>query len=138
MSVVEITIVNQGGELARVAALLDQLGTERHLAPEMVADMHIALDEVLTNITKYAYTDDAEHKIHIRFRILDNVLEAEIEDDGAPFNPLVVSAPDVSAPLRERQVGGVGMHFVRCLLDEVIYKHVDGRNRLVLKKRCKN
>jgi anti-sigma regulatory factor (Ser/Thr protein kinase) len=137
MNVVEITIVNQGSEIARVAALLDQLGTERHLVPEMVADMHIALDEVLTNITKYAYTDNAEHKIHIRFRVLDNVLEAVIEDDGAPFDPLVVPAPDVSAPLRERQVGGVGIHFVRCLVDEVTYKHVCGRNRLVLKKRCR-
>jgi anti-sigma regulatory factor (Ser/Thr protein kinase) len=137
MNVVEITIVNQGSEIARVAALLDQLGTERHLVPEMVADMHIALDEVLTNITKYAYTDNAEHKIHIRFRVLDNVLEAVIEDDGAPFDPLVVPAPDVSAPLRERQVGGVGIHFVRCLVDEVTYKHVGGRNRLVLKKRCR-
>ena len=137
MSVLKITIVNQGSELARVSALLDQLGTERHLAPEMVADMQVALDEVLTNITKYAYTDNAEHRVHIRFRVLDNVLEAVIEDDGTPFDPLVVPAPDVSAQLRARQVGGVGIHFVRSLVDEVTYKHVGGRNRLVLKKRCR-
>ena len=43
------------------------------------------MDEVLTNITKYAYTDNAEHEIHIRFRVLDNVLEAMIEDDGKPL-----------------------------------------------------
>ena len=134
---IEITIVNQGSELARVVGLLDRLGAERHLAPEMVADMQVALDEVLTNIMKYAYTDNAEHKIHICFRELDNVLEAVIEDDGAPFNPLAIPAPDVSAPLHERRVGGVGTHFVRNLMDEVTYDRVGERNRLVLRKRFK-
>jgi len=134
---IDIIIVNQGSELARVAKLLDRLGAERHLAPEMVADMQVALDEVLTNIMKYAYTDNAEHKIHICLRVLDNFLEAAIEDDGAPFDPLAIPAPDLSAPLHERRVGGVGIHFVRNLLDEVIYDRAGERNRLVLRKRFK-
>jgi serine/threonine-protein kinase RsbW len=134
---VEITIVNRGSEIARVAGLLDQLGAEHHFAPEMVADIQIALDEVLTNVAKYAYTDNAEHKIHIGFRVIDNVLEAVIEDDGAPFNPLAIPAPDVGAPLHERRVGGVGIHFVRNLMDTVVYDRVGERNRLVLRKRFK-
>jgi anti-sigma regulatory factor (Ser/Thr protein kinase) len=134
---IEITIVNQGSELARVAGLLDRLGAERHLAPEIVADMQVAMDEVLTNITKYAYGDKAEHKIHICLRVLDNVLEAVIEDGGAPFDPLAISAPAVSAPLHQRRVGGIGIHFVRNLLDEVTYTRIGGRNRLVLRKRFK-
>ena len=137
MSITEITIVNQVSELARVAGILDRLGAERHLVPEMVADMQIALDEVLTNIIKYAYTDNAEHKIQICLRVIDNVLEAVIEDDGAPFDPLAIRAPDVSAPLHERRVGGVGIHFVRHLMDEVIYERAGERNRLVLRKRFK-
>jgi serine/threonine-protein kinase RsbW len=134
---IEITIVNQGSELPRVAGLLDRLGAERHVAPEVVADMQVALDEVLTNITEYAYTDDAEHKIHIRFEVLDNVLEVVIEDDGVPFNPLAIPAPDVGMPLRKRRVGGVGIHFVRNLMDEVVYYRAGERNRLVLTKRLK-
>ena len=134
---IEITIVNQGGEFARVAGLLDRLGAEHRLAPEVLADMQVALDEVLTNIANYAYTDAAEHEIHIRFEVLDNVLEVVIEDDGVPFNPLAIAAPDVSAPLRERRVGGVGIHFVRGLMDEVVYDRTAERNRLVLTKRLK-
>jgi len=137
VSAIDITIVNQGGQLARVAGLLDRLGAEHHLAPEVLADMQVALDEVLTNITDYAYTDQAEHEIHIRLQVLDNVLEAVIEDDGAPFNPLAIPAPDVSTPLRERRVGGVGIHFVRSLMDEVAYDRAGERNRLVLRKRFK-
>jgi serine/threonine-protein kinase RsbW len=134
---IAITIVNRRAEFARVAGVLDRLGAERHLAPDMVADMQVALDEVLTNITEYAYTDNAEHKIHICFRLRDNVLEAVIEDDGAPFDPLAIPAPDVSAPLHQRRVGGVGIHFVRNLMDEVVYDRVGDRNRLVLRKRFK-
>ena len=134
---IEITVVNQGSELARVAGFLDRLGAERQLAPEVVADMQVALDEVLTNITKYAYTDNAEHKIHICIRVLDDVLEAVIEDDGVPFNPLAIPAPDVSTPLRERRVGGVGIHFVRSLMDGVAYDRAGERNRIVLTKRLK-
>ena len=134
---VEITIVNQGSEIARVAGLLDRLGAERHLATEIVSDMQIALDEVLSNITKYAFTDDAEHEIHIGFQVFNDVLEAAIEDDGAPFDPLALPAPDLSAALPERRLGGVGIHFVRSLMDEVAYERAGERNRLVLRKRFK-
>ena len=134
---IEITIVNQGGELARVAGLLDRLAAEHHLAPEVLADMQVALDEVLTNITNYAYTDDAEHEIRIRFKVSGDMLEAVIEDDGASFDPLAIPAPGVSAPLRERRVGGVGIHFVRSLMDHVAYVRAGERNRLVLRKRFK-
>ena len=134
---IEITIVNQGSELVRAASCLDRLGTEHHLAPGIVADMQVALDEVLTNIIKYAYTDNAEHKIQIRLRVIDGVLDAAIEDDGAPFDPLAIPAPDVSAPLHERRVGGAGIHFVRKLMDEVTYERAGERNRLVLRKRFK-
>ncbi len=135
MSITEITIANRGSELLRAADCLDRLGAERNLAPEMVADMHVALDEILTNIIKYAYTDNAEHKIRICLRVIDNVLEAVIEDDGAPFDPLAIRAPDVSAPLNKRRVGGIGIHFVRNLMDEVTYERAGEHNRLVLRKR---
>jgi phosphoserine phosphatase RsbU/P len=131
---IEISIANRARELPRVAQLLDRLGADCHLGPEPIADMQVALDEILTNVTKYAYADDAEHRIQIRLRVLDGVLEATIEDDGAPFDTLAIPAPDVSAPLHERRVGGVGIHFVRSLMDDVTYDRVGGRNRLVLRK----
>jgi len=134
VSAIDITIVNQGGELARVAGLLDRLGAEHHLAPEVLADMRIALDEVVTNIFKYAYTDNAEHAIHIRSQVQNDVLETVIEDDGIAYNPLTSPAPDLGAPLHARRVGGLGVHFVKNLMNEVEYERVGNRNCLVLRK----
>lgn len=133
----EISILNRGSEVARVAILLDQLGAAHHLAPEVLADMQVALDEVLKNLIDYAYPDDAAHEILLRFEVSDNVLEAVIEDDGVPFDPLSSPKPDLRTPLRERQPGGLGLHFVRNLMSEVIYDRVGNRNRLVLRKRLK-
>lgn len=130
----ETTIVNRPGEVARVAALFDRFGAEHHLAPDVLADMQVALDEVLTNIISYAYNDNSEHEIRICFQASDDVLEAVIEDNGAPFDPLTSPAPELRVLLHERRVGGVGLHFVRNLMSEVIYDRVGNRNRLVLRK----
>lgn len=131
----ETTIVNLPSEVARVADLLDRLGVEHQIAPDVLADMQVALDEVLTNIISYAYKDKAEHEIRICFQVSDDMLEAVIEDDGVPFDPLTGPAPELRAPLHERGVGGVGLHFIRNLMSEVTYDRVGERNRLVLRKR---
>ena len=135
MSEIDASIRNRREELKRVRDAVDRLGEECRLAAGIVEDMQVALDEVLTNILNYAYTDDGEHKIRIRLRVVDGALEATVEDDGKPFNPLQIAPPDTRAPLRERKVGGVGVHFVRNLMNEVTYDRADGCNRLVLKRK---
>ena len=135
MSAVAITITNAASELARVSALAGQFAAANRLSSDVVADLHVALDEVLTNIIKYGYTDSRAHEISIQLSIEDGVLVAEIEDDGRPFDPLILPEPDLKAPLRERRVGGVGIHFVRKLMNDVSYRRMADRNRLVFKRR---
>ena len=135
VSAVSITIVNAVSELARVSALADEFAAANHLSSEAAADLHVVLDEVLTNIIKYGYTDDRAHDINIELWLEDGVLVAQILDDGRPFDPLTSPEPDVTAPLQERRVGGMGIHFVRKLMHEVNYRRVADRNRLVLKRR---
>jgi serine/threonine-protein kinase RsbW len=137
VNALDITIVNRVSEFARVADGLDRLGVDQHFAPDLLADMQVAMDEVLTNITSYAYADDAPHEIHVHLEVRDDRLEAVIEDDGVPFDPLTARTPDVSAPLHERRLGGVGIHFVTNLMDDVAYRRIGDRNRLVLTKRLK-
>lgn len=135
MSEAQAIIRNRREDLTRVRLAVDQLAGECRLAAEVVGDMQVALDEILTNIVDYGYHDGAEHEIRIFLRVVDNVFEATIEDDGMPFNPLSVAAPNTSAPLRERRIGGVGVHFVKNLMSEVRYDRIGDRNRLVLKKK---
>ena len=131
---IEMVIVSRPEELARVTARLDDLAARRGLPPDAVADMNVALDEVLTNVLSHAYEDAGTHEVRIALAVYPDALEAEVEDDGRPFDPLTVASPDRTAPLAERQLGGLGIHFVRNLLSGLAYQRVGDRNRLVLTK----
>lgn len=131
---IEMVIANRPEEVARVAACLGELAARRGLPADAVADMNVALDEILANVLRHAYDDAATHEIRVSFAVYPDALEAEVEDDGRPFDPLTVPPPDRSASLAERDVGGLGIHFVRSLLSGVAYRRVGERNRLVLTK----
>ena len=133
MSTIETSILNKIRDLSRMPELVAQLAEEHGLSDETVFGMNVALDEMLSNIVKYGYTDDAIHEIHIRLSVNGQVLVAEIEDDGQPFDPCAAAPVDVDAPMEERKVGGLGIHIVRQLMTEVGYARVNGRNRLVMK-----
>lgn len=132
-SAVETSILNKIRDLARMPELVEKFAAECRLSPNVVFGLNVALDEMLSNIIKYGYTDDAIHEIHIRLSVAGPLLVAEIEDDGQPFDPCGASAVDVNAPLEERKVGGLGIHIVRTLMSEVDYARIAGRNRLVMK-----
>lgn len=135
MSQIETTIRNRREELRKVIEAVDRIAAEHHLDADVVGDMQVALDEVLKNIVDYGYTDDAEHEIRMRLRVVDSAIEATIEDDGVPFNPLESAVPDTRAPLRERRIGGIGLHIVKNLMSEVSYNRIAGHNQLVLRKK---
>lgn len=130
----ETTILNRREEFVQVVDAVDKFARQHHLAADIVSDVQIALDEVLTNIVDYGYADEAKHEIRVCLRVVHGVLEITVEDDGVPFNPLESAEPDTSASLQERKIGGVGLHFVKNLMDEVGYDRVGDRNRLFLKK----
>lgn len=118
--------------MPRIARLLDRVGREFSLPPAVLTDLRIAMDEVITNILTYAWTDDREHEITVECRMNAGRLETTIEDDGVAFDPLLAPAPDVRAPIATREVGGLGVHFVKKLIRDVAYERVGGRNRLTL------
>ena len=134
MTTVETTIAIRRGDLARVRQIVEDLAAAHHLARDAVADIQVALDEVLTNIMSYGYDDNDVHEIRIRLSLDKQVIEVEVEDDGQPFDPTTVPPPDLHASLRDHPIGGVGMHFVRNLMSEVTYTRARGHNRLLLRK----
>jgi len=120
--------------MQRVSRLIDRVGREYALPSEVVTNLRIALDEVVTNIVKYAYRDGASHDITVHCEIRNGRLETTVEDDGVAYDPLLAPRPDVAVPLAAREVGGLGVHFVRALMSDVAYERVGGRNRLTLKQ----
>jgi serine/threonine-protein kinase RsbW len=135
MVTLQTTISSKAGDLTAVRDMVAALERERDLPPALVFDLYVVLDEVISNVLKYAYTDDAAHAIHVKLSATDTAVQIGIEDDGRAYDPLAIAAPDLSLPLAERPIGGLGLHFVRHLVDEVTYKREGDRNYLILNKK---
>jgi anti-sigma regulatory factor (Ser/Thr protein kinase) len=59
----------------------------------------------------------------------------EMSDSGVPFNPLQQKEADLDVPLKERQIGGLGIHLIKEIMDEVEYARVQGKNVLRMRKK---
>lgn len=129
----ELRIANDLSEIARVAEMVDGFAARHHFSNEVVVALNVSLDEILNNIISYAYEDAAHHEIVVRLEVRDGNVEATVEDDGRPFDPLAVPEPDLTSSPRE--IGGVGLHFVRKLTDKQTYTRRDRVNQLRLMKR---
>jgi len=128
-------IDNDIAEIARVTSLIETFG-ERHRLPEAVVfHMKLAFDELLTNIISYGFLDGARHKITASIGLDGDKLEAEIIDDGIAFNPLAEAAPDLSQSAEERDIGGLGIHIIRTVMDHVDYHRSGGRNHFTMVKK---
>ena len=90
--------------------------------------MHLVIDELLTNIISYAYPDDEHHEIGIKIELSANRLKVSMVDDGIPFNPLGLETPDTELSLEEREIGGLGIHIVRKMMDKVSYRRRIDKN----------
>ena len=128
----EIRIANRIAEMERVVELVDSFGADHQLSNEVMVALNVSLDEILNNIISYAYEDTSDHDIVVRIELRDGSVEVVVADDGKPFNPLLAADPDLAA--KPRQVGGVGLHFVRKLTDQLEYVRRDGINELRFRK----
>jgi anti-sigma regulatory factor (Ser/Thr protein kinase) len=129
----EISIVNQLSEITRVADMVDDFAAQHQFPNEVTFALNVSLDEVLNNIISYAYEDAAQHDIVVRLAVRGSNVEVTVEDDGKPFDPRTAPPPDITSSPRE--LGGVGLHFLRNLTDDLEYTRRGRINELRLTKR---
>jgi anti-sigma regulatory factor (Ser/Thr protein kinase) len=103
--------------------------------PDVAFKIDLALEEVFSNIVRHGYGDGRSHEIAVRLERLRGRVRIQVDDDGRPFDPLQAPEADIAAPLDKRRPGGLGIHLVRRLLDQVRYQRRATGNRLILVKR---
>ena len=132
---VEVKLPNSLAALAQLHAAVALFCRQRTIHPDIEFKIDLALEEVFTNIVRHGYVDSQPHEIVIRLGSGRDRVIISVEDDGRRFNPLLAPAADVTSALAERRVGGLGIHLVRRLLDQVRYQRRPAGNRLILIKR---
>jgi len=124
---------NDLAELQRLKQVVTEFAEQHRLAPELVYRVNLALDEIITNVISYGYEDSSEHEISVHLSWNDPNIKIEVEDDGRHFNPLEAPPPDTGKALVERQIGGLRVHLVRKLMDDLEYRRENNKNVLILK-----
>jgi anti-sigma regulatory factor (Ser/Thr protein kinase) len=99
--------------------------------------VNLALDELVTNTVLYGFDDTSGQEVMVRIATAGSELVASVCDRGKPFDPLQVKPPDLSAPLEERELGGLGIHLVRSLMDHVSYARENNQNVLTVRKKIR-
>lgn len=121
-------------ELKTLGRHLMHFGRLNNLLETFISEINICLDELFTNIVLYGFEDDLEHIISFELGLSDNAVIIHIEDNGIPFNPLLKKDSDLPADIDAAKIGGLGIHIVKKLMDDIDYERKRGGNRLTLKK----
>ena len=99
-------------------------------------DVKLAVEEVCTNIIEYGYEPGATGPIGISMDSDADRLVITVADRATPFDPDSAPKPDVEALLEDRPLGGLGLHLVRKIMDDLRYESApDGTNSLTLVKK---
>jgi serine/threonine-protein kinase RsbW len=121
-------------ELDNLCLNLENIGQKIELSKKLIFEINLALDELFTNIISYGFKDEKEHIIKVSLTPQNEELCLRIEDDGIPFNPTDFEIPDVACSVDNCKIGGLGIHIMRKLMDEICYQRCDDKNVLTLKK----
>jgi serine/threonine-protein kinase RsbW len=124
-------------EIERLNRLVRQFGELHEVPSRTLYAVNLALDELVTNAVLYGFDNPAGQEVLVRLVTGGGELVAAITDEGRAFNPLDMPLPDLNASLKDRDLGGLGIHLVRSLMDHVSYRRDDTKNVLTVRKRIR-
>ncbi len=131
-SKISLKLENKVEELTRISNAVEELAESEGWPPGLTFRVNLVLEEFGINVINYAY-EEGGRGFELTLLSEPDTLTIEFTDDGVPFNPLEDNpAPDTSAPIDERPIGGLGVHLVRTMTEEMRYERQDSRNHSVL------
>ena len=123
-------------KLAELVAAIEMLGEQDGWSGDLTFRVSLVVDELAQNVVDYAYSD-AHGDVEVAVTSRDETVAIEIVDEGKAFDPLTEApAPDLTSPIEDRPIGGLGVHFTLTLMDDVKYTRESGKNclRIVTRK----
>lgn len=129
-----LIIQNEINELNKLAQFIEELGDELQLAPDLIFNLNLVLEEAVSNIILYAYPKQMGKEISVQVDFSGQSLIFTLTDAGKPFDPTQAAEADITLSAEERPIGGLGIFLIKQIMNEVEYQRVEGRNVFTLKK----
>ena len=85
----------------------------------------------------YAYPQGIRANILLEVFADEETVTFELRDDGTPFDPTATEEVDINSIVKNRTIGGLGIHLMRHYMDTITYERKDGQNVLTMSKKIK-
>ena len=122
--------------LQSLSAEVEKFARSAEWPAKVEYQIQLALEEIVINIVNYSSCSNGHVKVNVNLTSTRDVITIEIIDNGQAFDPLTdAPPPDTESTLEDRPTGGLGIHFVQTLMDQVSYKRDQGKNQLKLVRR---
>lgn len=130
----ELEVDSRLENLSIISDFIDKAMRQVGAKEKSIAEVQLAVDEACANIIMYAYSG-RKGAVKIALELMGDDLTVTIKDRGKPFDPTSVPPPDLEADLNERRIGGLGMYFMKKVMDEVSYSFdAEEGNKLTMRK----
>ena len=130
-----IVLANEISEISRLGDFIEDMGNEFSLAPDVIFNLNLVLEEAVVNIINYAYPKEEHEFIYLSAKMHDGSIVIVLTDTGKEFDPTMAPEADVTLSADDRQIGGLGIFLIRQIMNEVRYERIDGKNVLTLEKK---
>ncbi len=137
MKALKINLTKNISDLTMLVTKLEKFFEENNISSISIP-MTLILEELYTNTITHGASDGRDIFIEVNLGIDKNELVMTYKDNGIPFNVLELPDPDLTASIENREVGGLGVHYVKTLTDSVEYEYLEKQNVLKMKKRLSN
>jgi anti-sigma regulatory factor (Ser/Thr protein kinase) len=137
MKALKINLTKNISDLTMLVTKLEKFFEENNIS-SISMPMTLILEELYTNTITHGASDGRDIFIEINLGIDKNELVMTYKDNGIPFNVLELPGPDLTASIENREVGGLGVHYVKTLTDSVEYEYLEKQNVLKMKKKLSN
>ena len=130
-----IILANDIAEISKLNQFIEEVGDELSLAPDLVFNLTLVMEEAVVNVINYAYPKEEHEKIYVSARLHEGSIIMVIADNGKEFDPTLAPEADITLSAEERPIGGLGIFLIRNIMNEVKYERIEGRNILTLEKK---
>jgi serine/threonine-protein kinase RsbW len=134
MAMADLFVAAEVGNLADIRRFVREEAAALGAGEEAICDLELAVDEAACNIICHGY-QDLGGTIQVGVKRDGDSLIVCLHDEAPPFDPTRYPAPDVTLPLEQRPLGGLGIFLIRQAVDDMVYRvPPEGGNELTLIK----
>jgi len=130
----ELTVSGATANLPEIMSFVEASCQQAGVDPALQFDVQLAVEEACCNVFEHAY-EGKGGDLSVSFATCGRDIAITLRDHGRSFNPEQIVPPDTGLPLEERRLGGLGLHLMYKLMDEVRFTFSKGVNKLVMVKR---